>query len=130
MVVPRIFVAVPLLVAGMFLPAAGAEPAKPPAGIMGMLHEAFAPKEWTVSCGKTLTMVNNSRWVHIIGPGEDGLLGTDKNVPVPRRQLLETDDTYTTGAWNTPGTYHLTCSVHPEMTVKVVVTDCCCPHGA
>jgi plastocyanin len=43
---------------------------------------------------------------------------------------METTDVYTTGAWNTAGTFYLTCSVHPEMTVKVVVTGCCCGNGA
>jgi plastocyanin len=129
MAFPRILLAVPLLVAGMYLPAAGAEPPKPPAGDLGMVHEAFSVKEVNVTCGKTLTMVNNSRWLHILGPGREGALIADKNVPVGTRQLVQTNGTYTTGAWNTPGTYYLTCSIHPEMNVKVVVTDCCCPHG-
>ncbi len=126
MPVPRILIVIPLLLAGMYLPALGAEPPAPPAGVLGMAHEAFSSKDVTVRCGDTLTMENNSRWAHIIGPGEDGLLITDKNVPVVRRELVETTDVYTTGAWDTPGTYYLTCAVHPKMTVKVVVTDCCC----
>jgi plastocyanin len=36
---------------------------------------------------------------------------------------METNDSLTTGQWNTPGNYTLTCSVHPEMTVKVIVTE-------
>jgi plastocyanin len=91
-----------------------------------MAHEAFSSKDVAVRCGDTLTMMNNSRWAHIIGPGQDGLLVADKGVPVLHRELMETTDVYTTGAWDTPGTYYLTCSVHPEMTVKVVVTGCCC----
>ena len=39
------------------------------------------------------------------------------------RILMQTDDTYTTPPWNVPGTYWLTCGVHPEMTVKVVVNN-------
>ena len=126
MAVPRILLVVPLLLAGMYLPAAGSEPAKPPAGAIGMVHEAFSTKQVTVRCGDTLTMENSSRWTHIIGPGQDGLLVANAAVPVVRRQLMETNDVYTTGAWDKPGTYYLTCSVHPEMTVKVVVTGCCC----
>lgn len=124
---PRILLAVPLLAAGIFLPAWGADPPKPPAGVLGMKHEAFSSTEATVRCGDTLTMQNNSRWAHIIGPGRDGLIvAADPAVPVPKRVLTETGDVYTTGAWNVPGTYYLTCSVHPTMTVKVVVTGCCC----
>ena len=47
-------------------------------------------------------------------------------VPMTQRVLVETDETYTTGKWTVPGDYHLTCAVHPKMTVEVVVTDCCC----
>jgi plastocyanin len=124
--IPRILFVVPLLLAGMYLPALGADPAPPPSGVLGMRHEAFDRKDVTVHCGDTLTMQNDSRWVHIIGPGQDGLLVPAEGVPVTSRRLTQTGDVYTTGAWTTPGTYYLTCSVHPEMTVKVVVTGCCC----
>lgn len=125
MPVPRILFVIPLIAAGMYLPAIGA-PDKLPAGDLGMVHEAFASDEITVQCGHTLTMVNNSHWVHIIGPGKDGTLSAEAGVPIATRQLMQTNDVYTTGAWNTPGTYYVTCSVHPEMTVKVVVTGGCC----
>jgi plastocyanin len=92
-----------------------------------MDHENFATDQVTVKCGDSLSMVNDSRWVHIIGAGAGGLLtAPPKGVPVAVRTLVETNDSYTTGKWTVPGTYSLTCSVHPEMTVKVVVTDCCC----
>ncbi|HEV3171710.1 MAG TPA: hypothetical protein VGZ32_15270 [Actinocrinis sp.] len=140
MVVPRILFAVPLLVAAVVLPAVGAEPTKPPPGALGMAHEAFAAKVVTVRCGQSVTLVNDSRWVHIIGPGQNGTLtAAPKGVPVITRHLMQTDDVYKTGPWTRPGTYYLTCSVHPEMTVKVVVTgtgaesasgSCCCSHGA
>jgi plastocyanin len=127
MALPRILLAVPLLVAGIVLPAAGSDPTPASAGVLGMEHEAFATDQVTVKCGDTLPMVNDSRFVHIIGPGQGGLLtAAPKGVPVTTRKLVETNDSYTTGTWTVPGQYFLTCSVHPEMTVKVVVTDCCC----
>lgn len=127
MALPRVLLAVPLLVAGLFLPALGSDPEPAATGVLGMDHEYFAQDTVSLKCGEKLSMVNNSRWVHIIGPGEGGLL-TDapQGVPVPQRELVETNDSYTTGTWSVPGDYHLTCSVHPEMTVEVVVTDCCC----
>jgi len=125
MAIPRIFFVVPLLVAGMYLPAIGV-PAKPPSGVLGMRHEAFASKEVTVPCGQSLTMQNDSHWVHIIGPGQDGTLVAAKGVPVTRRELTQMNDVYRTGPWETSGVFYLTCSIHPEMTVKVVVTGCCC----
>ncbi len=126
MAVPRILLVVPLLLVGMYLPAVGSNVNEPPPDALGMSHEHFAVDEVHVRCGQTLTMENDSRWAHIIGPGQKGLLEADGNVPVARRQLMETNDVYTTGAWTKPGTYYLTCAVHPEMTVKVVVSDCCC----
>jgi plastocyanin len=126
MAFPRILLVVPLLVAGMYLPAAGPAVAKPSAGVLGMVHQGFSTTSVSVNCGQTLTMQNDSRWVHIIGAGKGGLLIPNKDVPVLDRQLMETNDVYTTGAWDTPGTFYLTCSVHPDMTVKVVVSGCCC----
>ena len=128
---PKILLVVPLLVGGMYLPAVGHVAARS-TGELGMVHEGFSTKQVTVDCGKTLTMVNDSHWVHIIGPGRGGtfLPAAPAGVPVTTRRLMETNAVFTTGAWNKPGTYYLTCSVHPEMTVKVVVTGgCCCPRG-
>jgi plastocyanin len=124
---PKVLLAVPLLLAGMYAPALGSDPAPPAAGVLGMDHLFFAKDEVSVKCGQTLPMVNNSRWVHIIGPGTGGLItATPPGVPVTDRALVETNGTYETGRWTVPGRYSLTCSVHPDMTVAVVVTDCCC----
>jgi plastocyanin len=128
MALPRILLVFPLLAAGVWLPAvAGPDPQPTAAGVLGMDHEDFAKDQVTVKCGDTLSMVNDSRWVHIIGPGQGGhLTPVPQGVPVVGRTLVETNDSYTTGKWSVPGQYTLTCSVHPDMTVKVVVTDCCC----
>jgi plastocyanin len=126
MALPRILLAVPLVAAGALVPAIGHPPARAAAGILGMTHEGFDRKEVTLGCGQTLTMRNTSRYVHIIGPGRDGLLSPDATGAVRGRALLQTDDVLTTGPWRTPGVHYLTCSVHPEMTVEVVVEGCCC----
>jgi plastocyanin len=128
--VPRILFGLPLLLAGIFLPAAGSEPAKPPQGAIGMTHEGFTSKSVVLHAGQALTMVNSSRWVHIVGPGRDGRILENTAVPTPRVHLMETNDSYTTGKWTIPGTYYVTCSVHPEMTIKVVVTGCCCANDS
>jgi plastocyanin len=124
MVVPRFLVALSLLAAGIYLPAAGAAPAKPPAGTLGMVHEGFAAQSVTVRCGDSLTMQNDSHFIHIIGAGRDGHVVDADGVPVRGLKLMQTNAVFTTLKWNTPGTFYLTCSVHPEMTVKVVVTTC------
>jgi plastocyanin len=107
----------------MILPTAGAAIKKPAAGVVGMNHEGFTSDAVTVHRGQTLTMQNNSRFVHTVGPGKDGHLKDADGVPVAGAHMMETDDLYTTAQWNTAGTYSLTCSVHPEMTVKVIVTN-------
>jgi len=128
--IPRILLAVPLLLAGAFLPAVGAAPPSAPDGVVGMEHELFTLDELTIERGHTLTLVNNSRWLHIIGPGRDGSLVEDDAIPMRERALTEINDSYTTARWNKTGSYYLTCSMHPDMTVKVVVTDCgCCSAG-
>jgi plastocyanin len=119
--VPRFLAAVPLLIAGIYLPAAGTAPAKAPAGTIGMVHEKFATDSVTIHCGDSVTLVNDSRFIHIIGAGRDGHVVDANGVPVKGLHGMETNAVYTTMKWNTPGTYYLTCSVHPEMTLKVVV---------
>jgi plastocyanin len=118
---PKILLGVPLLIAGMYLPAAGASLDKLPAGAIGMGHEGYSKKSVTIHTGQTLTFANDSRWIHIIGPGEGGHLAVPDKEPVSGRLLLEQNQQYTTGTWNTPGEYYMTCSVHPDMTMKVIV---------
>jgi plastocyanin len=120
--VPRILVVVPILLLGMLLPTAGTSIKKPADGVLGMSHEHYASDVVTVHRGDTLTMQNNSRFAHTVGPGKDGRLADAAGVPITGAHLMQTNAVLTTGPWNTPGTYTLTCSVHPEMTVKVIVT--------
>jgi len=123
MAFPRILIAVPLLALGGFFPAVGPEPVAPPPGAVGMVHEDFSVKDVTVHRGERLTFTNNSRYMHIIGPGRDGSLAPDEGSPVNKRVLMPTNKTYITEPFDVPGTYYITCPMHPEMTVKVVVTE-------
>jgi plastocyanin len=120
---PRILIALSLVAAGAFLPALGPDPKKAPPGSVGMEHEYFATDKVTVHRGDSLLFVNNSRYMHIIGPGRDGILYDEDGSPMDYRLLMPTNDTYTIGPFNTVGTFNITCSMHPEMTVVVVVTD-------
>jgi plastocyanin len=119
---PRILLALPLLGIGMLLPTAGPSIAKPAPGVLGMTHEGYSHEVVTVHRGDTLTMQNSSRFAHTIGPGKDAHLADAPGIPVTGPHLVQTNEVYTTGQWNTPGEYELTCSVHPEMNVKVLVT--------
>ena len=119
---PRILLAVPLIAAGAFLPAIGHGPAKAPAGVVGMSHEDFTTEETSVHQGDTLKFVNDSRFMHIIGPGRDGILVTSTGEPMHRRVLMPENVSYTTPPFQNTGTFYFSCSMHPKMTVKVVVS--------
>jgi len=121
MAIPKILFLIPLVAAGVLLPAAGPAPAAPASGALGMTHEDYARDEVDLRVGDTLTLANSSRWAHTIGPGRGGTLRDHAGEPITGATLMQTNDVYTTGRWNTPGTFYLTCSVHPDMTVKVVV---------
>src|SRR2546426_7443552 len=103
MPIPRVLFAIPLIAAGAFLPAAGSDPPKEPAGTVGMAHETFTINEITVHVGEALTFVNNSRWLHIIGPGQAGTLTTEDGNPMHNRVLTQINDKYTTATWEQPG---------------------------
>jgi hypothetical protein len=120
--VPRILFIVPGLLAGLLIPALTASAKPPPAGAVGMVNQMFARPVVTIHRGERLTLVNNSHLVHVIGPGRGGkIISPASGVPVLGWHLMQTNSVFTTTPWQRPGTYYLTCSVHPEMTLKVVV---------
>jgi plastocyanin len=121
MVLPKVLLGAALLVGGIYLPPFSAPVHAHANSAVGMKHEGFSTKVITIHRGQTLTFTNDSRWIHIIGPGNDAHLSVPGTEPVSSRVLLERNQTYTTGVWNTPGTYNMTCTVHPEMNLKVVV---------
>jgi plastocyanin len=132
--VPRFAVAAALVVAATAVPAA-APPLDPlPAGMVGMGHEGYEITHVqdarlgadgvpviTLHRGDRLSFQNDSRWVHIIGPGSRGLLTDPGHGAMAPLKMLEENDVYTTPPWTTEGTFLLTCTVHPEMNAKVVV---------
>lgn len=122
MAVPRILFVVPGLLAGLLIPALHSTPKALPSGAVGMNATDFAQDSVTIHVGQRVTMANNSNVIHVIGPGRGGRVwGTERNVPVYGFHLMQTNSVYRTPAWLTPGTYWLTCSVHPDMTLKVIV---------
>jgi plastocyanin len=118
---PKILLGVPIAVAGIFTPAIGHAIDKPAMGAIGMNHEGYSVKVVTIHVGDRLTFTNDSRFIHIIGAGTGGHLRVPGNEPIRKRVLVQTNKSYTTGAWTRPGVYYMTCSVHPEMTIKIVV---------
>jgi plastocyanin len=122
MKVPRILLVVPGLLAGLLVPAIIAAPKPAPAGAVGMVGDDFARSAVTIHRGQRLTLVNDSNVVHVIGPGRDtAIISPERGVPMTGFHLMQTNKAFTTGRWMRVGTFYLTCSVHPGMTLKVVV---------
>jgi plastocyanin len=126
MALPKILYGVPLLALGALAPSALAAPAPAPSGAIGMQHEKFDQQTVRIHRGDTLRFVNNSGWLHVIGPGDEGRFATEAGTPALGTRgafLSETGNQFVSGPWNTPGTYHITCSLHPEMNITVIVSD-------
>jgi Copper binding proteins, plastocyanin/azurin family. len=90
-----------------------------------MGHESFGRTSITIPRGGTVTFVNNSAFLHIVGPGRDGRVTDVVGAPAMGSRglhMFQSGDRYTTATWNTPGSYAVTCSLHPDMTMRVTVT--------
>jgi hypothetical protein len=58
----------------------------------------------------------------VVGAGRDGtIVGHERGVPIHGFHLMPTNSVYRTPPWTRLGTFWLTCSVHPDMTLKVIV---------
>lgn len=77
---------------------------------------AFGQQEITVSAGTTITWVNNDSVGHTVTHGEDGQAVADALVDEPIGTGEEVSFTF-----DEPGTYPITCTIHPEMNMIVVV---------
>ena len=121
--VPRILFVVPGILAGVFVPTVIVAAPKPaPPNTVGMNNMDFPKDVVTLHRGERLTFVDNSHNIHVIGPGQDGQITSPvRGDPLTGFQLLQTNSVYTTGPWLTPGTFYVTCGVHPMMNLTVVV---------
>ena len=100
---PRILLVVPGLLAGLLIPALGHAPKPAPGGAVGMVSQMFAQRVVTIHRGDRITFVNDSRLVHIIGPGRDGhIVSPAGGVPVLGWHLMQTNGVFTTAPWRTP----------------------------
>ena len=121
--VPRVIFVVPGILAGIFVPAVIVTTPKPaPPNVVGMEFMDFSKDVVTLHQGERLTLVNSSRNIHAVGPGQNGqIVSPVRGEPLTGFHLMETNAVYTTRPWLIPGTYHVTCSVHAMMNLTVVV---------
>jgi hypothetical protein len=102
----------------------GEEPGHPTDGSVDMGHESFSTRHVTVPLGGSLLMRNDSAWLHVIVPGEEGRSVPQAGLPrlgAPDGHVTESGDTWVLGPFPHPGHFRLTCSLHPEMNLTVDV---------
>jgi plastocyanin len=94
-------------------PTPTATPPPPPApGSAQMLDFDFAPKTLTVKAGTTITWANLGKAPHTVTANDDAF---DSGLKL-------TGETFTI-TFKTPGTFGYYCTLHPQMTGTVVVTN-------
>ncbi len=97
-------------------------PRPAPPNTVGMTFMNFSKSIVYLHRGQYLILVDSSRNIHAIGPGHDGqVISPVRGEPMTGFHLMETNDVYKTGPWLVPGTYYVTCSIHPMMNLTVVV---------
>jgi plastocyanin len=119
----RILLVVPGILAGIFVPFVVVSAPKPaPPDTVGMSFMDFTKDVVYLHRGQYLTFVDSSRNIHVIGPGRNGRITSPvPGDPMTGFHLMQTNTVDKTGPWLTPGTYHVTCAVHPMMNLTVVV---------
>jgi len=122
--VPGILFVVPGIVAGILLPTVIVGTPKPaPPNTVGMTFMDFAgPDTVYLHRGQYLTFVDSSDNIHEIGPGQNGHITSPvRGEPMTGFHLVQTNTVDKTGPWLIPGTYYVTCAIHPMMNLTVVV---------
>ena len=121
--VPRILFVVPGILAGIFVPAVIVTAPKPaPSNSVGMSNMDFSKDVVTLHRGERLVLVDSSRNIHEVGPGQNGqIVSPVRGEPLTGIRLMTTNSVFTTAPWLTPGRFYVTCGVHPMMNLTVVV---------
>jgi plastocyanin len=96
------------------------------AGAVTMDHLVFETEVREIAVGEQLTFSNSSsRAMHVLVIGKDAQPKSQDGAPSfggASGHRSEVGDRWTTPAWTTPGTYWVTCTLHPSMNLKVVVS--------
>lgn len=81
----------------------------------------------TISKGQTITFTDDATTgtPHILVIGKDGSPNDENGAPDfdgTTGKSFQPGDSWTSPPWNTPGTYYVTCTIHPTtMTLTVIV---------
>ena len=116
--------AVGLIVVALVVPGPPESAATARGGVITMGHEEFGRSQTTIRAGERLTFKNTSQWLHVLVPGRGARQDSQPGLPglgSRNSHLSEHGDRWVTDRWSVPGTYFLTCQLHPEMTLEVRV---------
>lgn len=93
---------------------------------VNLAASTFSPDTITIKKGQSITLNNQTATTHVISNGT-----WNGNTPVPKTEagaptmsnvmFNSANETKTVGPFNTAGTYHYYCSVHPGMNLTVTV---------
>lgn len=88
----------------------------------------FALSSLSIRKGSTITFVDdpNNPALHILTIGQNGQDEAQRGAPDfggTAGHTIQGGDSWITPPWNTAGTYHVTCTVHPGMNLTVIVTN-------
>ena len=90
---------------------------------MGM--QSFLQSSVTIKKGDSLNLVNDASDIHLISLGQwvNGSPKPETEPGAPQVHGLEFTGqaSHLVGPWNTPGTYHLYCTIHQNMQLTVIV---------
>jgi plastocyanin len=127
MALPKVVLAIPLIAVGAATPGLTrhvAVPGRP--NVVGMRQEGFDREVITIHRGQRVELVNNSNFLHVVAPGHRARVSNGAGVPTfgPDNLVsMSRGRPYVTAAWMTTGSFQLTCTLHPEMNLTVVVDD-------
>ena len=77
---------------------------------------AFDPEELSIAAGTEVTFVNADSASHTVTEGTDGVAVED---PIINEELAQNGSTSFT--FDEPGMYHITCLIHPSMSLTITV---------
>jgi plastocyanin len=92
-----------------------------------MTSNTFCENSITISKGSTITFIDDktSGTEHILVIGNNGSAATEQgaaDLGGSNGHTFQAGDSFTTPAWNTAGTFHVTCTIHPTtMNLTIIV---------
>jgi plastocyanin len=109
-----------------FVAACGSGSSTTPNNTAGLAAMSFSPSNITIQKGQSIILDNQTATVHIISNGTwNGNTPdpkTESGAPTVNNMMFNSaNQTQTIGPFNTAGTYHYYCSVHPDMNLTVTV---------